>query len=74
VGEGVGGSSAVGVEVEMALYIFRLFVRGFGIIGLAVILPFAANNPVVIDNEWLIWLLGAIVSMNIFFNDPIAPT
>jgi hypothetical protein len=41
---------------------------------LAVILPFAANNPVVIDNEWLIWLLGAIVSMNIFFNDPIAPT
>lgn len=57
----------------MIMFIVKSLVRFLGIAGLAVILPAAASNPLVV-NDWLIYLLGAIVALNILFNEPKLPT
>lgn len=54
------------------LFILKSVVRLLGLIGLAAILPFAAFNPAV-ENQWIIWVIGAILALNIVSNDPMPP-
>lgn len=44
--------------------ITRLLIAFGGLVSIAAILPFAANHPA-IENPWLVYLCGGIISLNI---------
>ena len=54
-------------------FFFKAFIRLAGIFALVTILPLAAVNPTIANDQWIVWSLGIVLALNIILNEPQVP-